>query len=834
MKLILYCLVGVQLILSQVSQAQNVKPTVNAGADQYRVPPNNSITLTGSASDPEGAPLTYAWTKVSGPSATLGSTTTSTLSVSNLKRGVYIFRLTASDGSLSGSDDVVVVYDQNMRKKHTTNTSAQYQTYYWEYLPADYAASPTKKYPLIVFFHGCGELSYSQSCSAVSTAPFDSVASYNWLDIVLKAGVSREIALGSNMTFKDASGADQSFIVISPQLDGRRYTGYNGNWLDNIIRYAAKNYRVDFSRVYITGLSLGGMATYNYAQSTKAFADTVAAIAPVAGKGTVANACIISNRDIAVWAFHGDQDTDATGVSFSADRSLINALRLCVPAPDPQARFTVYQGRGHSIWNTTYHTSTPPASPVDAVTTPADPVLDTLTIYEWFLRISKPLLASNQPPQVNAGTDIVLSLPANSATVPGTATDTDGSITSYVWSKVSGPQATLTNTTQGALSVSDLVAGIYTFRLTVTDNSGSTSSDDVIVTCNQPPVVSAGADATVTLPANSIVLAGSATDTDGTIATYVWTKQSGPAAMLSGVNQATLTASGLVAGTYIFRLTATDNHGGIAFDEVIISVETPPGGGWLELTSKGVAGRSVALYYDLPNNHSNQVTVRPGNDTLQFYIKRIAGTGSLNSLRVEVTVSYQTRSLLVGSYLSTLSTDWTKVSIPLDDFAHDASKWNGGVSMVSFKVIAGFSTGVIGVDEIQFRSGTNPVVWYGDVHEVSGSEDVVVDDTTAFYVSNRFTAGGAPAAVTTSTARQYVVSPYSDVDTDENILVNGNQIDIYDIQGIKKGSYTCTENHVQLEDIPELTRQLARPGVYIFRITKPSGAVTTRKVAVRK
>lgn len=745
MKLILYCLVGVQLMLSQVSYAQNVKPTVNAGADQYRVPPNNSITLTGTASDPEGAPLTYIWTKVSGPSATLGSTTSATLSVSNLKRGVYVFRLTASDGSLSGSDDVVVVYDLNMRKKHTTNTSAQNQTYYWEYLPADYAVNPTRKYPLIVFFHGCGELSYSQSCSAVSTAPFDSVTSYNWLDVVLKNGVPREIALGSNMTFKDANGVDQSFIVISPQLDGRRYTGYNGNWLDNIIRHAAKNYRVDFSRVYITGLSLGGMATYNYAQSTKAFADTVAAIAPVAGKGTTANACIISNRDIAVWAFHGDQDTDASGVSFTADRNLINALRLCVPAPDPMARFTVYQGRGHSIWNTTYHVSTPPASPADAVTTPADAVLDTLTIYEWFLRISKPLLSSN-----------VL------------------------------------------------------------------------------PVVNAGADATVTLPASSVMLTGSATDADGTIATYLWTQQSGPAATLSGANQASLTASGLVAGNYIFRLTATDNQGGIAFDDVAVTVAAPPGGGWLELTSKGVAGRSVALYYDLPNNHSNQVTVRPGNDSLQFYIKRIAGTGSLNSLRVELTVSYQTRTLLVGSYLSTLSSDWTKVSIPLDDFAHDASKWNGGVSLVNFKVIGGFGTGVIGVDEIQFRSGSTPVVWYGDAHEVSGSDEVVVDDTTAFYVSNRFTTGGAPAAISASAARQYVISPYTDSDANENILLKGNVIEIYDIQGIKKGNYTCIENYTRVEDIPELTRQLSKDGVYIFRVTKSSGGVAVRKVAVRK
>src|SRR5690606_31846744 len=72
--------------------------------------------------------------------------------------------------------------------------------------------------------------------------------------------------------------------------------------------------------------------------------------------------------------------------------------------------------------------------------------------------------------------------------------------------------------------------------------------------------------------ASSITLAGTGNDTDGSIASYSWTKQSGPAASLSNANTASLTAANLVAGTYVFRLTVTDNAGATGFDEVTVTV----------------------------------------------------------------------------------------------------------------------------------------------------------------------------------------------------------------------------------------------------------------------
>jgi hypothetical protein len=101
-------------------------------------------------------------------------------------------------------------------------------------------------------------------------------------------------------------------------------------------------------------------------------------------------------------------------------------------------------------------------------------------------------------------------------------------------------------------------------------------SSSTTPTPNQPPTANAGADRTITLPTNSLTLNGSGTDPDGTISSYSWTKTSGPAATLSGTATQNLSVSGMVAGSYTFRLTVTDNAGASAFDEVNVTVNSAP------------------------------------------------------------------------------------------------------------------------------------------------------------------------------------------------------------------------------------------------------------------
>jgi len=95
-----------------VAPAANTAPTVNAGADRSITLPSGT-TLTATVSD-DGQPnppgtLTLNWTRVSGPgTVTFSAPNASTTNANFSLPGAYVLRLTASDGALSGSDDVAV------------------------------------------------------------------------------------------------------------------------------------------------------------------------------------------------------------------------------------------------------------------------------------------------------------------------------------------------------------------------------------------------------------------------------------------------------------------------------------------------------------------------------------------------------------------------------------------------------------------------------------------------------------------------------------------------------------------------------------------------------
>lgn len=185
----------------------------------------------------------------------------------------------------------------------------------------------------------------------------------------------------------------------------------------------------------------------------------------------------------------------------------------------------------------------------------------------------------NIPPVVNAGSDQTLKLPVNSTTVTGTATDADGTITAHNWKKVAGPGSPVIQQPSALqTAITGLIQGDYKFEFSATDNNGATTKDTVVIKVqpqNVAPVANAGRDTTLILPANSVTLKGSGTDADGTISSYKWTKISGPSQYVIGNSKAaTTTVTGLTAGTYIFRLTVTDNNSSTATDDVTIIVET--------------------------------------------------------------------------------------------------------------------------------------------------------------------------------------------------------------------------------------------------------------------
>ena len=194
-----------------------------------------------------------------------------------------------------------------------------------------------------------------------------------------------------------------------------------------------------------------------------------------------------------------------------------------------------------------------------------------------------PLLGGNNPPVANAGTNQTITLPTTTASLTGAgSTDADGTVTGYLWQQVSGPTTSaFSSTTSATPTVSNLTtAGTYQFRLTVTDDDGATNTATVNVVVNAAanvaPVANAGSNQTVTLPTTVTLNGGASTDADGVISSYLWQQLSGPnTSTLSSTTASSITVSGLVAGTYQYRLTVTDNGGATNSATVTITVNAP-------------------------------------------------------------------------------------------------------------------------------------------------------------------------------------------------------------------------------------------------------------------
>ena len=82
--------------------------TVNAGANQLLILPNNSLTLNGSVSAPVGQTPTIAWSEVSGPGITFSTPNLALTSATVTAPGTYVLRLTAADSNATSTNDVTV------------------------------------------------------------------------------------------------------------------------------------------------------------------------------------------------------------------------------------------------------------------------------------------------------------------------------------------------------------------------------------------------------------------------------------------------------------------------------------------------------------------------------------------------------------------------------------------------------------------------------------------------------------------------------------------------------------------------------------------------------
>jgi predicted peptidase len=182
---------------------------------------------------------------------------------------------------------------------------------YLLYLPKGYGHSK-KKWPLMLFLHGAGERGSD-------------------LEMVKLHGLPKLIEAGQEFPF----------IIVSPQCptDGWWTTEVISTLLDDL----EKNLQVDSSRVYLTGLSMGGFGTWAMAGE---FPHRFAAIAPICGGG---NELWIRNiTHLPVWAFHGAKDEI---VPLEQTTRLVHELKRL---GSKKVKFTVYKNAGHDSWTRAY------------------------------------------------------------------------------------------------------------------------------------------------------------------------------------------------------------------------------------------------------------------------------------------------------------------------------------------------------------------------------------------------------------------------------------------------------------------------------------------------
>ena len=195
--------------------------------------------------------------------------------------------------------------------------------------------------------------------------------------------------------------------------------------------------------------------------------------------------------------------------------------------------------------------------------------------------------AINQPPEVT----ISIATTQTEAGVPieisGTATD-DGlpaATLSSTWQVIDPPNANVTIDDPNNLDtlVTFAEPGTYILELSASDTEFTASRRATIQVnaVNRAPEVDAGADQSVTLPENQIVLAGNYTDDDlpGTAPEFLWelVEPVGESVTISSAASLTTDVIFPQAGVYIFRLTVNDGELSTS-DTVTITVNSPPVG----------------------------------------------------------------------------------------------------------------------------------------------------------------------------------------------------------------------------------------------------------------
>lgn len=190
---------------------------------------------------------------------------------------------------------------------------------YIVHLPSGFGGREEPR-PLLIYLHGSGELERN----------------------------IRSLKKNNIVSFMDGAVSPEEFpfIVVSPKSDDKPwYPDQIIELLDELLEDKGTRWKIDPTRIYLTGLSMGGFGTWETGMKYPA---RFAAIAPVAGGYREYDPEGFEN--LPVWTFHGADD-EIVPASYSED--MIESLYERRGISD-RTRMTILDGRGHDISKTVY------------------------------------------------------------------------------------------------------------------------------------------------------------------------------------------------------------------------------------------------------------------------------------------------------------------------------------------------------------------------------------------------------------------------------------------------------------------------------------------------
>lgn len=224
-------------------------------------------------------------------------------------------------------------------------------------LPTGYDATADKKWPVILFLHGAGERGTDTWLVAKHGLP-------KLIRGDVPAPAPAPVAAGGTppptpapetpearaQREQSAAFLRANFIVISPQCPPT--TWWNDEAVLGLLDDVMAKHQTDATRVYLTGLSMGGYGTWSIGLKNP---ERFAAIVPICGGGQFSDVLRFAREkkaaflSLGIQVFHGAKDPT---VPLEESERMVAALKK---AGVTDLQFTVYPEAKHDSWTETYN-----------------------------------------------------------------------------------------------------------------------------------------------------------------------------------------------------------------------------------------------------------------------------------------------------------------------------------------------------------------------------------------------------------------------------------------------------------------------------------------------